>query len=72
MNFMSKFEEMSKQIEKSKQGDSYDRSRMLNDEGAMGNIMNRYQQKIDRQNSRVITDKNKFEVNSELREFETA
>lgn len=29
-----------------------------------------YQSKIDKQNAKIISDKNKYEVNSELRDFE--
>lgn len=38
----------------------------------MSQILQRYQERIDRQNSRIISDKNKFEVNTELREFDIA
>lgn len=38
----------------------------------MTSILVNYQERIDRQNSRIMTDKNKYEVNTDLREFETA
>ena len=41
-----------------------------NEQTGLNMILNNYQNKIDRQNARVISDKNKYEVNCQLREFE--
>ena len=72
MNFMSRFEQVSSYIEKSKSIDTYDRDNLVNKDDPLSSILNSYHQRIDKQNARVISDKNKFEVNSELREFENA
>lgn len=72
-NFLNKFEEISSKIADSKSGDDYDRQRITSDvKYGVSQILNNYQAKIDRQNARIISDKNKFEVNCELREFEIA
>jgi hypothetical protein len=44
----------------------------MNKDDPLSCIISNYQSKIDRQNARVISDKNKYEVNTELREFEQA
>lgn len=72
MGFMNRFEEVSSIIEKTKQGDEYDREAAVSKDDPLGNILSNYQNKVDRQNSKIISDKNKFEVNTELREFEQA
>lgn len=72
-DFMSKFEMIEDKIVQSKQGDVYDKFKIMNDNSyGLGAIMNNYQNKVSKQNARIISDKNKFEVNSELREFENA
>ena len=61
-------------ILESKKGDSFDKYKILNsnESSGMSQILLKYQDKIDRQNSKIISDKNKYEVNTELREFELA
>lgn len=61
-------------ILESKKGDSFDKYKILNsnESSSMSQILLKYQDKIDRQNSKIISDKNKYEVNTELREFELA